>query len=167
VRRGEVEIAVVGELQEPAGLQRRPYRSDELILVVSPRHRWAQEGLRDLSELAEEPFILRERGSSTRENAEALLRERGITPRVLMEWQSTEAIKKAVEAGLGVSILSALAVALEVESGRLYRVSHPALVRRRQFYIVSHQDRRLSPAARAFQALLEETAADAYSGFEA
>jgi DNA-binding transcriptional LysR family regulator len=156
VHRGEVEIAVVGELQEQAGLRRRPYRSDELILVVPPRHRWAREGLRDLAELAQEPLILREHGSSTRENAEALLREQGITPSVLLEWRSAEAIKKGVEAGLGVSIMSAYAVALELESGRLCRVAHPVLVRRRQFYIVSHQDRRLSPAARAFQALLEE-----------
>jgi LysR family transcriptional regulator, low CO2-responsive transcriptional regulator len=158
VRRGEVEVAVVGDLQEEAGLLRRPYQMDELVLVVSPQHRWAQEGLGDLAALATEPFILRERGSSTRENAEAMLREHGIIPQVMMEWQSTEAIKKAVEAGLGVSILSAHAVALEMETGRLRRVRHPALVRRRQFYIVSHRDRRFSPAARTFQELLEEEA---------
>jgi LysR family transcriptional regulator, low CO2-responsive transcriptional regulator len=156
MRRGEVELAVVGESQEEAGLLRRPYRADELVLVVTPGHRWARNGLEHVAELAEEPFILRERGSSTRENAEALLRRAGVTPRIAMEWESTEAIKKAVEAGLGISILSEHAVTLETACGRLAIVRHAALACRRQFYIVRHRDRRPSPAARAFQALLEE-----------
>jgi LysR family transcriptional regulator, low CO2-responsive transcriptional regulator len=162
LRRGEVELAVVGESQEEAGLLRRPYRADELVMVVDPGHRWTQRGLDDLAELAEEPFILRERGSSTRENAEALLRRAGVTPRIAMEWENTEAIKKAVEAGLGISILSDHAVALEVACARLAIVRHPALPCRRQFYIVRHQDRRPSPAAQAFQALLEEDAAGSH-----
>jgi DNA-binding transcriptional LysR family regulator len=130
-----------------------------LVLVVSPRHRWAREGLQDLGELAGETFILRERGSSTRENAEALLRRVGATPSVVMEWESTEAIKNAVEAGLGVSILSDRAVRLEVTYGLLCVVRHPALACHRQFYVVTHQEWRLSPAAQAFAALLEEDAA--------
>jgi LysR family transcriptional regulator, low CO2-responsive transcriptional regulator len=159
VRRGEVELAVVGESREEAGLLLHPYRADELVLVAATGHRWAREGLADVAELADEPLILRERGSSTRENAEALLRRAGVAPQVAMEWQSTEAIKKAVEAGLGVAILSEHAVALEVTCGRLCVVRHPALRCRRQFYIVRHRDRRPSPAARSFQALLEEDAA--------
>jgi LysR family transcriptional regulator, low CO2-responsive transcriptional regulator len=154
LRRGEVELAVVGELQEESGLNRRPYRSDDLVLVTASSHRWAQHGLSGVPELVDEPFILRERGSSTRENAEALLRRLGIAPRIAMEWESTEAIKKAVEAGLGVSILSSHAVALEVASGRLSAIRHPELACRRQFFIVSPIDRRFSPSARAFQELL-------------
>jgi LysR family transcriptional regulator, low CO2-responsive transcriptional regulator len=155
VRRGDVELAVVGELREENRLHRRPYRSDELVLIVGSQHRWAQSGLGDLTELSEEPFILRERGSSTRENAVALLGRAGIVPRVAMEWESTEAIKKAVQAGLGVSILSALAAELEVLHGLLVVIRHPALACRRQFYVVHDQDRRLSPAARAFAILLQ------------
>jgi len=148
-------------LTKEAGLLLHPYRSDELVLVAATGHRWAREGLADVAELADEPLILRERGSSTRENAEALLRRAGVAPQVAMEWESTEAIKKAVEAGLGVSILSEHAVALEVTCGRLCVVRHPALSCRRQFYIVRHRDRRPSPAARSFQAILEEDAASA------
>jgi DNA-binding transcriptional LysR family regulator len=154
LRRGEVELAVVGEIQEETGLHRRPYRSDDLVLVTACSHRWAQHGLREAAELADEPFILREQGSSTRENAEALLRRLGIAPHIAMEWGSTEAIKKAVEAGLGVSILSSHAVALEVACGRLSVIRHPGLACRRQFHIVMPADRRLSPVARAFQELL-------------
>jgi DNA-binding transcriptional LysR family regulator len=166
LRRGEVDLAVVGEWREAPSPERsggapllmRPYRSDELVLVAGRRHRWARDGLRNLAELMEESLILRERGSSTRENAEALLRRAGITPQVAMEWESTEAIKKAVEAGLGVSILSQLAVELEVAHGRLSVVRHPQLECRRQFYVVHHPDRRLAPAARAFALLLDEDA---------
>jgi LysR family transcriptional regulator, low CO2-responsive transcriptional regulator len=156
VRRGEVELAVVGESREEDGLHRRPYRTDRLVLVVAPQHRWAREGLTEVAALAEEPFILRERGSSTRENAEALLRRIKVSPRVLLEWESTEAIKKAVEAGLGVSLLSEHAVALEVDHGLLRVIRHPALVCQRQFFIVCSRDRRLSPVARAFHELLTQ-----------
>jgi DNA-binding transcriptional LysR family regulator len=159
LRRGEVELAVVGELQEVTGLYRQLYRSDELVLVTACSHRWARHGLSDVAELAGEPFILREQGSSTRENAEALLRRLGISPVIAMEWESTEAIKQGVEAGLGASILSSLSVALEVACGRLARIDHPELNCRRQFYTVSPADRRLSPAARAFQELLAAEAA--------
>jgi LysR family transcriptional regulator, low CO2-responsive transcriptional regulator len=163
LRRGEVDLAVVGESQEEDGLRRQPYRSDELVLIVSPRHRWAREGLADLADLGEAAWVLREPGSSTRENAEALLRRAGVVPRVAMEWASTEAIKKAVQAGLGVSILSAHAVELEVQNGLLAVIRHPDLRCRRQFFLVSHADRRLSPAARAFAALLEEDMRDSAS----
>jgi DNA-binding transcriptional LysR family regulator len=154
VQRGEVDLAVVGEFHVPSGIERQPYRSDALILVTSPRHRWVRDGLDDLAALADEPLILRERGSSTRESAEELLRTIGVKPRNTMEWQSTEAIKKAVENDLGVSILSEHAVALEVECGLLVPIRHPALTYRRQFYVVTHRDRRLSPAAQAFRDLL-------------
>jgi DNA-binding transcriptional LysR family regulator len=157
VRRGEVDLAVVGEHSNQRDIERYPYRSDALVLVTSPRHQWALHGLDDVTALAEEPFLLRERGSSTRENAEEMLRGAGVTPRVTMEWQSTEAIKKAVENGLGVSILSELAVALEEQCGLLVIIRHPALVHRRQFYVVTHQDRRLSPVAHAFRELLLES----------
>jgi LysR family transcriptional regulator, low CO2-responsive transcriptional regulator len=163
LRRGEVDLAVVGESQDEDGLRRQPYRSDALVLIVSPRHRWARDGLADLAELGEAAWVLREQGSSTRENAEALLRRAGVVPRVAMEWASTEAIKKAVQAGLGVSILSAHAVELEVQNGLLAVVRHPDLRCRRQFFLVSHADRRLSPAARAFAALLEEDMRDSSS----
>jgi LysR family transcriptional regulator, low CO2-responsive transcriptional regulator len=154
VRRGDVGLAVVGELEEDRRFRRQPYRTDELVLVVAPSHRWAQHGLRDVGELQAESFILREPGSSTRENAEALLRRIGVSKPLAMEWSSTEAIKKAVEAGLGVSLLSSYAVALEVSCGRLSRIDHPELVCRRQFNIISAQERRLSPTTRAFQEFL-------------
>src|SRR5205807_1654397 len=54
LRRGEVELAVVGELQEETGLNRRPYRSDELVLVTACSHRWARHGLGEMTELAGE-----------------------------------------------------------------------------------------------------------------
>jgi DNA-binding transcriptional LysR family regulator len=160
LRRGEVELVVVGESPEGDGFLRWPYRSDALVLVTAPDHPWARDGLRDVAELADEPFILREPGSSTRANAEALLRRLGVDPRVAMEWESTDAIKKGVEAGLGVSILSDRAVALEVAAGLLRVIRHPAIECRRQFFITRYRERRLSPAGRAFEVLLQEDAAE-------
>jgi DNA-binding transcriptional LysR family regulator len=91
---------------------------DELVAVAAPSHRWCQGKKRRvlLGELAGEPFLCRERGSGSREVIEAALQERGLSIEPAMALGSTEAIKSAVAAGLGVAILSRLTVELELST---------------------------------------------------
>lgn len=95
---------------------------DELLLVVPAHHPWAKKKDISISELTKEPFIFREGGSGTRQMIEMFLSKYGISPnnmRVAMVLGSTEAIKEAVENGLGVSILSRWAVRKELKYGTL------------------------------------------------
>jgi DNA-binding transcriptional LysR family regulator len=96
---------------------------DELLLVVPSYHPWAKKKEISIGELTKEPFIFREGGSGTRQMIEKFLAKHGITPqdmKISMVLGSTEAIKEAVENGLGVSILSRWAARKEIRYGSLH-----------------------------------------------
>src|SRR5262249_2751143 len=87
-------------------------------------------------DLEGQPFILRERGSSTRAVLERTLEARGVRPRVVMELGSTEAVKQTVAAGLGGSLVSGHAVALEQRAGVLATRRIPDLDPKRGIFVV-------------------------------
>ncbi len=96
--------------------------SDELLLIVAPGHPWANRKEVSLSEVVKEPFIFREAGSGTRQMIEKFLGRHGVTPhdmKISTILGSTEAIKDAVENGLGVSIISRWAARKESKYGTL------------------------------------------------
>lgn len=143
----------VGFLSGPVRDERlvvRPFLEDELILVVPPDHAWAMRRSVSLHELGDQPLILREPGSATRALVEERLRQAGIRPRVSMELGSNEAIKRAVEMGMGVSLLSGTIVRREAEAGlvRLLRIREKGLTR--LFQIITHRERQRSRLIAAF-----------------
>lgn len=96
--------------------------SDELLLIVNPEHAWTKKKEISVSDLVKEPFIFREAGSGTRQMIEKFLARHGITPhdmKIAAVLGSTEAIKDAVENGLGVSIISRWAARKENKLGTL------------------------------------------------
>jgi DNA-binding transcriptional LysR family regulator len=133
---------------------------DEMKIIVAPDHPWAKRRRRlGLDELGEAPIILRERGSGTRDVVEAALAERGLDIEPVMSLGSTEAVKNAVVAGLGVALVSELTVALELATGRLVSVEVEGLKIRRALHLLRLHGRRPSPAAAAFVGLLRQGAA--------
>jgi DNA-binding transcriptional LysR family regulator len=108
--------------------------SDELVLIVPPEHAWAKKKDVSISELVKEPFIFREAGSGTRQIIEKFLTRHGITlheMKISTILGSTEAIKDAVENGLGVSIISRWAARKENKYGtlRLLGIKEEKMVR--------------------------------------
>ena len=94
-----------------------PFVADEIVVVVPSKHEWVGQQV-EVQQLCKAPLILREKGSGTRRVVEAALRAAGIQmkhTRVIMELDSTEAIKSAVEAGLGVGFVSRRAIQKEVK----------------------------------------------------
>jgi DNA-binding transcriptional LysR family regulator len=143
---GRVDLAVVGETAFPAGVVTERLWDDTLVLIVCPSHRLAKSDRRiSLARLAEEPFVLRERGSSTREVLESALAERGVKPRVAMELGNTEAVKKTVSAGLGIAFVSEHAVELERTAGVLVTLKVLDLELRRGIYLARRATLRLTP----------------------
>ncbi len=153
LRAGTIELALVEGPVRGADLRVEPYRRDDLALVVAPTHPFARAGVAMPEELAAMPFLMRERGSGTREVVETALLERGITPHVAMELGHTEAIKQAVVACLGVSILSTLTIRPEVAGGLLAAVPIEGVTISRTLLQVQRRDYRPSSAARAFLAM--------------
>jgi DNA-binding transcriptional LysR family regulator len=154
----EVELGFVGPPVEPAELEMEEYLLDELVLIMAPTHRLAREESVGVAELAEEVFILREQGSGTREIMEEELGRVRVNLKKAMELGSTEAIKQAVAANLGVSIVSKFAISLETLQGRLAVARLPELNLRRQLFVIHHGGRTLSPAAEEFCSLLRRSA---------
>ncbi len=154
--RNELDFGLVaGPVTDPV-LVTEPYIDDELVVIVSPQHRFAHEPVVHPGELRREPFLVREDGSGTQELMEERLSHLGIQPVDTMQLGSTEAIKQAVAANLGISIASRYSVEAELESGRLCAPNVPTLKLQRRLLLLHHKDKRLSKTAVAFRLLLQE-----------
>ena len=153
IRSGELGLALVEGPLDDDRLRIVPFQHDRLCLVVPPDHRLAWQGPIKARELGGEAFIWREQGSGTRALAEAALTAAGVTPRAVLELHDGEGVARAVEAGLGITILSTLVVERGLAAGRLVLVEVKDLDLRRTFRLVSMAGRTLSPAANAFAAL--------------
>jgi len=135
------------------------FTHDEMVLIAAPDRAGgplAGVGRVAAHDLAGLPFIEREEGSGTRQVIEAALREKGVELRPVMHLGSTEAIKNAVVRGLGIALVSRLAVALECEIGRLREVEVTDLRIRRALHCLTLRGKHPSPAATEFLALLRE-----------
>jgi DNA-binding transcriptional LysR family regulator len=152
------DFGVIGHLWEhPAiPLVVQPFLPNELVAIASPHHPLARAKRVSIDRLAEEPFIVREPGSGTRETADAALQRADRPVRILMELASNGAIKRAVARGLGVSILSRHAVSLELKLGLVVELPVTGFPLRRQWHLVHPRDHRLSPAGEAFLAFIAD-----------
>lgn len=151
-----LDLALVEGPVEGDDLLIELFRLDELVLVTSPAHPLAIHGGATVSDLADAPFIMREPGSGTRDVVERSLAAAGIRPNVVMELGSTEAIKRAVAAELGVSIISRHTIGMEQALGRLAVVPVSGLHIERRLNVLQRRASHLTPAAAAFLALLAE-----------
>jgi len=154
LRVGALDLALVEGPVSGDDVIVEPYREDELVLVTAPAHPLALRGSATAADLAAVPFLMRERGSGTREIVEASLQAHGVAWIAAMELGHTEAIKHGVAAGLGVSILSVLTVQREIADGTLALVRMADLTVTRTLWLVQRREARLSSAARAFLPLL-------------
>jgi DNA-binding transcriptional LysR family regulator len=119
---GFIDFGLVEGKISKTNLKIEPIMSDELTLIVHPKHPLTRKKAISILDLTREPFILREEGSGTRQKIEEFFKLHGISTRdlyVALILGSSESIKEAVEAGIGISILSKWTVKKEVERGRL------------------------------------------------
>jgi DNA-binding transcriptional LysR family regulator len=148
---GRADLGFVEGPDQPPGLASQQVSVDRLTVVVAPGHRWERRrsGI-TAAELAATPLITRELGSGTRRYFEDALRAKGALDRVppAAELSSTTAIKSAVAAGIGPSVLSSLAVAPELAAGTLRAVKVTDLDLSRRLLAVWAAGRQLiGPAA--------------------
>lgn len=150
VLRYEIDLGLIeGQVADPE-VEVAEWVEDELSVFCAPDHPFAREGRATLAQLAGEDWILREQGSGTRYTLEQALRRhaRSFAPR--LELEHTEAIKRAVESGLGIGCISRLALRDAFRRGSLVRVETPELDLRRMFRFVWHRGKYHSAAIRTF-----------------
>jgi len=121
---GDLDIAFVEGPCHSRGLVAVPWHDDEHVVVAGPEHPWAREKNATPEMLSKAPWIMREKGSGTREIFEDAMGEAGISYAIALEFGHTEAIKNGVTSGLGVSCLSRVAVHRELEYGLLVEVKN-------------------------------------------
>ncbi|MCU6599108.1 LysR family transcriptional regulator [Peribacillus frigoritolerans] len=138
-----IDLALVEGLVENTDFIVDKFAEDELILVCPSDHPWKERKEIQLEELGNERMIWRESISGTRLIVENMLREHGVLEKIesYMEIGSTQAIKSAVEAGLGISILPRLTVARELEQGFLREVDISRIDMARNLWLVRKNKR--------------------------
>lgn len=138
-----IDLALVEGLVENSDFIVDKFAEDELILVCPSDHPWKDRKEIQLEELGNERMIWRESISGTRLIVENMLREHGVLEKIesYMEIGSTQAIKSAVEAGLGISILPRLTVARELEQGFLREVGISRIDITRNLWLVRKNNR--------------------------
>jgi DNA-binding transcriptional LysR family regulator len=149
-----LEIGIVGAKMQNEALSFEPFIKDELIVIASPDHRWADGDLVDLTELLKEPFILQQEGAGVRTMLGAGLTQRGLSLNdlnVYMELGLQESVKSAVTESFGVGIISRFAVRQELAIGTLVEIPiRDWPVFRDQFYLVRNHNRKMSHLIEAF-----------------
>lgn len=155
---GEADLCVMGRAPRDLACRAEPFAAHPHVLVTAPEHRFARAEAVPVAALADEPFIVREAESGTRAALQEYLEEHRIQPTYVMEMPSNEAIKQAVMAGMGVSLLSLHTLALEWRSGLIAAPAVEGLPIVRRWNLVSLSGKHLSPAAEAFRYFMLEYA---------
>jgi DNA-binding transcriptional LysR family regulator len=158
VAEGRAELAVVGARLSVRGIEYKELMPDDLVVVVRGTHAWHARKQITLEDLQSEPLLIRERGSGTRAALEGALAEvqKDLAAfRIVGEMGSTQAIKQAIKAGVGVSLMSRRAVEEECRSGLLACLRVKDLKVTRSFHLATHRERSRSPLAEAFRIFLE------------
>jgi len=148
---GTAELGFVEGRVEDAALQQRPIDQDRLTIVTGAGHPWAKKKTLTKQDLLAGDWVLRESGSGTRSEFEAVLASQDVPMdklRIVLELPTNEAVRAAIEAGAGVTAISELVVEAGLRAGTLVALAFPLPVR--PFLVLNHRDRYQSKAAQAF-----------------
>jgi len=153
-----LELGLITQEAHDPKLLVRQFMTDELIVIVPRDHRWANKKRIRPQELLGETVIVAARGAGTRAVVEERLQEKGIALTNVVDFGNMEGAKRAVEAGLGVSIQAKSVVEREISGGALIGVSLAGLDAKLGRFYICRKDKHLSNAAKAFLALLQSQA---------
>jgi LysR family transcriptional regulator, low CO2-responsive transcriptional regulator len=146
-----IDLAIMGQVPERLGLDATRFMDNPLVVIAPLDHPLVSKKKISVRDLASESFLVREAGSGTRGAMERFFAARGLEIRSSMEMSSNEAIKQAVQAGLGLGILSLQTLEMELALKRLAVLAVEGFPIMRHWYVVHRTDKRLSPVAQAFK----------------
>ncbi|MBU7008240.1 LysR family transcriptional regulator [Phosphitispora fastidiosa] len=146
----DFDLAFIAGIADPPGLCIEPILEDQILFLVCPDHPLSKTTVFQPELLTKEVFIMRELGSATRKALEAILERVQIKPGRVVTLGDTEAVKRAVMAGMGITFLSRFTVGLELQTGLLCAPSFPELQMNRKLLCIYPKGVHLSPAALAF-----------------
>lgn len=144
------DFVIMGQIPEDDNLETYPFLNNILGIVAPADHPLANKKNITIKELAKQQFLIRESGSGTRFVFDQLMKEHGVSIEPYMELGSSEALKQAVMAGLGIAVLSLHSVQLERSVNKLTVLDVEGFPLKRRWYAVHLKGRKLSLVARTF-----------------
>jgi DNA-binding transcriptional LysR family regulator len=150
----QTDLAVMVRPPGDADTVAEPFAPHPYVIVAAPSHPLAGRKRIPVTRIAREPFVVREQGSDTWNSMREAFGERMADLNIAMEIKSTETIKQAVMAGMGVSFLSAHTISRELQAGSIAVLDVQGFPRMLNWYVVHRHTKRLPPVAQAFKSYL-------------
>lgn len=154
----EPDLVIMGQPPEGVEVIAEAFMENPLVMIAPAGHPLALEKNIPIIDIENESFVVRERGSGTRSAIERFFSEHDVAFHTGIEMTSNEAIKQAVEAGLGLGIVSIHTLELELETKRLQVLDVIDFPIQRHWYVIQRKGKRLSPIARVFKKFVLEQA---------
>ncbi|MCX7060012.1 MAG: LysR substrate-binding domain-containing protein [Gammaproteobacteria bacterium] len=148
------ELAITGQPPDSVDVIAQHFKNNPLVVIAAPTHPLAQLDAVSLQQLDQELMVVREAGSGTRAAMDRHFADHGIEYRAGCEMGTNEAVKQAVQAGLGLAVVSLQTIELELETRRLAVLPVATFPILRHWYVVHRTNKRLSAAAQAFREML-------------
>jgi len=155
----EPDLVIMGQPPQGVDVEAAAFMENPLVMIAPAKHALIGQKKIPLSHFANENFVVRELGSGTRGATQRFFDEHGVPFNTGIEMTSNEAIRQAVEAGLGLGIVSIHTLELELETGRLDILDVEDFPIIRHWYVLQRKGKRLSPAAQAFREFVLNQAA--------
>ncbi|MBP7954100.1 MAG: LysR family transcriptional regulator, partial [Nitrosomonas sp.] len=149
-----IDLAIMGQPPDHLDIDSQSFMENPLVVVAPPNHPLCKEKNIAVKRLASEIFLVRESGSGTRSAMERFFAAHEIKINKGMETDTTEAIKQAVQAGMGLGIMSRHTVELELETERLKILDIQSFPIMRYWHVVNRKNKRLSNVANTFRDFL-------------
>ncbi len=153
-----IDLAIMGQPPENLDITSQSFMENPLVVVAPPHHPLSKKKRIAIKRLAQEVFLVREPGSGTRNAMERFFKQHGVRINTGMETDTTEAIKQAVQAGMGLGIMSQHTAELELETGRLTVLDVQGFPILRYWHVVNRKNKRLTAVAKTFREFLLQEA---------
>lgn len=145
IEENSIDLGLVERIEDHDLIQVERVMTDRLVIVGSPKNPMVNKVHMSLKDLQGERFVLREKGSASRENLEVTLRNAGVNLSPAWESISNEALVKAVEENIGITALSHYIVEEQIKKVSLKEIHINGLDMKRQFYLVHHKNKNITP----------------------
>lgn len=154
LKQNDIDLAIMGQPPDGHDLTAESFMENPLVVIAALGHPLAGQTHIPVARLAQETLIVREAGSGTRSATERFFQGHNIAPRTGLVMNTNEAIKQAVQAGMGLAVVSLHTVSLELETGRLAVLDVESFPILRHWFVVHRKNKRLSAVAQAFKHFL-------------
>lgn len=154
----EPDLVIMGQPPHGVNVVSEAFMENPLVMIAAPGHPLLEQKQIKLQDLQLQPFVVRETGSGTRDSIQRYFDKRHLKFQTCIAMSSNEAIKQAVEAGLGLGIVSFHTLELELETGRLEILDVEDFPIMRHWHVVQRTGKRLSPVAEQFKQFVLDNA---------